>query len=153
MQLPARHLRLCRSLEVAAVLWPGARSVALALLPESVGGDGPQLLQSGDPELVLPLDELGHDVEVAIHHGVDGRNELLRVGKREHAERNQYGGDALENLSSCKLDLRRLLEAFRNCSVGGACVVGVVDHDCFLVTSGSRWGSYLRGCAKYTKRM
>jgi hypothetical protein len=31
--------------KVAAVLWPGARSVALALLPESVGGDGPQFPQ------------------------------------------------------------------------------------------------------------
>src|ERR1039457_7188719 len=136
-------------------LWSGARSVALALLPESVGGgrEGPQLIESGNPKLVLPLDELGDDVEVAIHHGVDGRDELLRVGKHEHSQRNQDGGDALEDLGGRELDLRCLLEAFCDCSIGGAGVVGVVGHDCFLVTSRSRWGSYLRGYAKYTKHL
>jgi len=110
--------------------------------PESVGGggEGPELIDSGNPKLVLPLDKLGDDVEVAIHHGVDGRDELLRVGKHEHGQGNQDGGDALEDLGGRELDLRCLLEAFCDCSIGGAGVVGVVGQDCFLVTSRSRLG-------------
>src|SRR6202049_759659 len=106
-----------------ARVWSGARSVALALLPGSVGGDGLELIERGDPKLVLPLDDLGDDVEVAIHHGVDGRDELLRVGKHEHAQRNQDGGDALEDLGGRELDLRGLTKGFRDLSGRGAGVI------------------------------
>src|SRR5580704_5429483 len=119
-------------MRTVAVLARRVRRVAVTLPsrsppPGSVLGGGPQMTESRSRDLVLPLDDLEQDAEVAINHLVDRGNQCLSIGKHEDAERNQNGGDALDNLGRRQRDLGGPLKARRDRGGGGA-EVSLLGH-------------------------
>src|SRR5580700_2057778 len=85
------------------------------------------MTESRSRKVVLPLDDLEHDAEVAINHLVDRGNQFLSIGKHEDAERNQNGGDALDDLGRRQRNLSGPVKALRN-SVCCGSEVGVLGH-------------------------
>src|SRR5580700_6191145 len=100
------------------------------------------MTESRSREVVLPLDDLEHDAEVAINHLVDRGNQCLSIGKHEDAERNQNGGDALDDLGRRQRNLSGPVKALRNSVCCGA-EVGVLGHG---VCPCGRWIRYGSGC-------